>query len=267
MEFLTGILCGTILSIVLGFGPAFFALVQNSVHYGFRRTLAYVLGVLASDAVIVFLMLTVLRSVDMEALLHNVWIASICGLAMIVLGVQSMRRRVNVSRRKGQLRVSVPDGEGSLLRLFSHGMTLNALNPMVWLFWVGTITFISAEAELTASTRYVFFTGLLLGFAGCDVLKCRLASLLQHWITPRIMLIFNRIIGTLFVAFGLYLIGSMVAYRTSPAMREREERGQKQSTRIIQNIHDHMGRDTARGHSVRQSDTTFQVPIDSTTTM
>ena len=57
MEILIGILCGLVLSLFFSFGPGFFGLIQNSITYGFRKGIAFEMGMNASDIFMVVLML------------------------------------------------------------------------------------------------------------------------------------------------------------------------------------------------------------------
>ena len=78
-ELILGILCGIALSLFFSFGPAFFSQLRTSIQYGYRKSYPFAFGVSAGDVIIVFLMLTVLKNVDLYELLHNVWVASIGG--------------------------------------------------------------------------------------------------------------------------------------------------------------------------------------------
>ena len=72
MDLILGILCGIILSLFFSFGPAFFSLLQTSIQQGYRRALMFPLGVFASDAIVVFLMLTILKGVEMTQAVADV---------------------------------------------------------------------------------------------------------------------------------------------------------------------------------------------------
>lgn len=246
MELLIGILCGIVLSLLFSFGPAFFGLIQNSVQNGFRRASWFAVGVSVSDIIVVFLMLTVLKSVDMEAAIHNIYVASIGGVGIILMGIYTFRKKMKTSRdKRGRLRFS--NGEDvHRWQMLVHGCLLNILNPFIWIYWISVITLLSGEMELGPTDRYVFFAGLLMATLGCDLLKCRLASLLQTWFTARIMNTFNRVVGVALMAFGVYLIVAMVLYQTNPKIREKEHEKAPQSTKIIQQLHSHMAKDTAK---------------------
>jgi predicted membrane protein len=133
------------------------------------------------------------------------------------------------------------------------GFLLNILNPLIWLYWVSIITFLSAEMDLSVVERYYFFIGMLLAVFGTDVLKCRLAAMLQHWFTARIMNIFNKITGLILIAFSFYLVISMIVYQTKG---EDAASQNIQKTGIVQKVHDLMRRDSSE-IATRKSDTAY----------
>ena len=253
MVFLIGIICGVLLSLVFSVGPAFFALIQNSIHHGFRKAVYFAAGVSLSDVLVVVLMLTVLSNLDLNALLHNVWVASIGGVAIAIFGVRMFRCKVRrASNREKNLRFAAENATRGRELLMS-GFLLNFLNPFIWIYWVTIITFISAEMDLATAERYLFFAGLLLAVFGTDVLKCRLASLMQSWFTARRLNFFNKVMGGTLIAFAVYLIVSMVLYQTNPKIRAKEDSKPPQSTRIVQRVNhtvDHyFKKDTAKGEA------------------
>ena len=246
MELLTGIIGGIVLSLFFSFGPAFFGLIQNSIEHGFRRAMAFAVGISLSDVVVVFLMLTVLRNVDMTAVMHNVYVALIGGAGIAAMGVYTFRKKGHVRRDKnGRLRL-ISDGKVGRSHILLHGFLLNFLNPFIWVYWISLITLLSGEVGLDGTERYVFFAGLLVATLGCDLLKCRLASLLQQMFTPRVMIGFNKTTGVVLVAFGIYMVVSMIVYQTNPKVREKEQEKVPQSTKIIQSLHNQVGKDSAR---------------------
>ena len=254
MELIIGILCGIALSLFFSFGPAFFGLIQNSIQYGFRKAMAFAIGVSLSDIIVVFLMLTVLKNLDMEAALHNVYVASIGGAIIAILGVYTFRKKA-VAAADAKSRVKFrDDGNTRMRHLVLQGFLLNIFNPFIWIYWVSVITLLSGEMELAAAERYVFFAGLLGGTLGTDLLKCRLASLLQQWFTAKVLNAFNKGVGLALIAFAIYLIVAMILYQTNPQIREKEQEKTPQSTEIIQRLHNQMSKDST---SKRSTDTAF----------
>lgn len=238
MEILIGILCGLVLSMFFSFGPAFFGLIQNSINYGFRKGVAFEVGVNASDIFMVILMLTLLKNVDLGPILHNPWVASIGGTAMIVLGIIMVRRKPTIKREGGRIKfVGIPRSR----ELVVQGFALNTVNPSVWLYWISLITLISGELDLTVGERYSFFISLLLAELAGGILKCRLASMLQNIVSIRLMTIINRIMGCFLMAVGIFLIVSMIVHQRHPEMDTKEPA--ENAAQIIHRIHT-MGKDT-----------------------
>ena len=231
MEILVGILCGLVLSLFFSFGPAFFGLMQNSIHYGYRRGAAFEIGVNSSDIIIVGLMLTLLKNVDMATVVRNPWVASIGGAVVIMLGIMSLRRKP--VKRDGKMLVSgtVP----RIRQLMMQGFALNFCNPTVWIYWITIITFISGEMGLTLGERYAFFISLLLTELGVGLLKCRLASLLQSVLSDKVMNLVNKVVGMVLIGVGIFLITSMIVYRLHPDLQKKE--AAEGATHIIQKFH------------------------------
>ena len=239
MEFVIGIICGVLLSLFFSLGPAFFSLIQNSIHHGFRKAVSFAAGVSISDVLIVLLMLTVLSNLDLNALLHNVYVSIIGGVATGIFGVLTYRSKVkSAGGGEGRLKFS-SIGVTHRWELMLKGFLLNILNPLIWLYWVSIITFLSAEMDLGVRERYYFFIGMLLAVFGTDVLKCRLSAMLQHWFTARIMNIFNKITGVILMAFSIYLIVSMILYQTKGV----EDKSAMKKTGLVQKVHNLMRHD------------------------
>ncbi|MBQ8702757.1 MAG: LysE family transporter [Bacteroidales bacterium] len=238
MEILIGILCGLVLSLFFSFGPAFFGLIQNSITYGFRKGVAFEVGVNASDIFMVVLMLTLLKNVELGPILHNPWVASIGGTAMIVLGIIMLRRKPTIKREGGRIKfVGIPRGR----ELVVQGFALNTVNPSVWLYWISLITLISGELDLTIGERYTFFISLLLAELAGGILKCRLASMLQNMVSIRLMTVINRIMGCFLMGVGIFLIASMIVHQRHPEMESKEPA--ENAAQLIHRIHT-MGKDT-----------------------
>lgn len=264
MEFVVGIICGVMLSLFFSLGPAFFSLIQNSIHHGFKKALSFAIGVSLSDICIVFLMLTLLSNMDLTAVLHNVYVAIIGGVATGIFGVLTYRSKVkSVANGESRLKFSSIDVTHRW-QLMLKGFLLNLLNPLIWVYWVSIITFLSAEMSLTVNERYFFFLGMLVATFGVDALKCRLSALLQNWFSARIMNIFNKITGIILIAFSVYLIVSMIIYQT----RGEEQAPSFQQSGLVEKVHKFVRRDSndnARHGMVCDSVDTIEVVADSLT--
>ena len=94
VELLLGIACGIALSLFFSFGPAFFSQLRTSIQYGYKRSYPFAFGVSASDVLCVFLLLTVLKNVNLFEMLHNVWVASVAGAVLLMMGIHYFRKEV-----------------------------------------------------------------------------------------------------------------------------------------------------------------------------
>ena len=238
MMLLYGILCGIALSLFFSFGPAFFSLIQTSIQHGYRRAWPFPFGIFASDCVVVFLMLTVLKNADMFAIIHNPYVAVIGGVAMIVIGVITMRKKVKEPKNTKSANVKFRTTKSSPWGLFFNGFLVNFLNPLIWVFWIAVIALFTGELDMQPAERYVFFAGLLGATLSLDLVKCKLASLLQKSITARVLNIFNKCTAVIFFAFGAYLIISMLVFQLDPVARQRQLEKDKdpRSTQMIKRI-------------------------------
>lgn len=212
--FLLGILGGIALSLFFSFGPAFFSQLQTSIHYGFHNAVVFPFGVSTSDILIVTILLLISRSIppeEMMLLLNNHWIIYVGACVVAGFGFYTMFLKTKRAAEVGDndhinnRYFQIP----SRLSIYLHGLTLNFFNPVIWLYWATLITIlICGEGDFTLGQRYLFFGGILSATLCMDILKCKLASLLQRIITYRFLKIFNKIVGVILVCFAIVMIAT-----------------------------------------------------------
>lgn len=233
---LKGIISGVLLSLFFSFGPAFFSLLQTSIHYGYRRAMPFAFGISAGDILMVFLMLTVLKNVDMYGILHNVYVASVASIMIVCMGLFTMFYRVkrpyDSSEKELPDRVSSSESSYSV---FFRGFLINLVNPMIWVYWVSVIALMLGETDNTTAEVYLFFIGLLSATLLLDLLKCKMASLLQQVITPRILNICNKVIGVVLILFAVYIFSSMVLFNTDSEAKQQQQIIQQ--TEMLKSMH------------------------------
>lgn len=215
MELLLGIFSGVVLSFCFSFGPAFFSLLQTSIHYGFKRAAPFAFGIFVADSFIVFLMLTVLKNVDMVSVLRNVWVASIAGVVIFSMGLYTLFKRPKRLPISAENIPQKADVE-SKPTVFFRGFVLNFVNPLIWIYWVSLIALMLGETGAKASEVCVFFIGLLGATLSMDLVKCKAVSLFHRMITDRVMLIINRVVGVILIVFAFYVVFSMVLFHNDP---------------------------------------------------
>lgn len=227
-----GAVFGLIFSLFLSFGPGFWGLIQNSLRYGFRKGVAFEVGVNGSDIMMVLVALTFLNNDSITDILRTPTASIIGGSVVIFFGVMTILRRPtlpsdNASNLHGPtdhagrfrvIRKGIPRGR----ELLVHGFALNTFNPSVWLYWIALAAVVKAEIHLTDVQTFAFFISVLLAELAGGILKCRLASMVQSKLSEKMMRNICLGAGMILIALGGYLIGSMVMRIRHPERPEKE---------------------------------------------
>ena len=200
---LEALLYGTLtgVALCLTFGTVFFSLVQNSVDNGFRTGVKIASGVFVSDLIFVFF------AIFGTALLPDIsnsqhWIAGAGIVFLIVLGLNNF---IN-----GQPRIAYPKTRfGNLLYYFTTGFLLNALNPVNFITWVTIATYIRSNLHFNMSQVIAFFSASVVAVFVVECAIAFYANKLKRLFTPKVVLIFNRVTGAVFI-----LIACQIAYTT-----------------------------------------------------
>ena len=114
---------------------------------------------------------------------------------------------VSESDRISPLTASIP----RRFIIYLRGILLNIFNPLIWVYWTTIVAIlICNDTEITIAQRYLFFGGVLSATLTMDILKCKLASLLQRMITYRFLNIFNKSVGVILIAFSIFMVVSTI---------------------------------------------------------
>lgn len=214
--FLLGILGGIALSLFFSFGPAFFSQIQASIHYGFRNAVNFAYGVSSSDILVVAILLLISNSIPMEemlAILNNRWIIYVGACVVAGFGLYTMLIKARRAAEIGENdRIALrPITLPSPITVYFRGLSLNFFNPLIWIYWATLVTIVvCGDCEISLGQRYLFFGGVLCATLGMDILKCKLASLLQRIITFRFLNIFNKCVGLILIGFAVFMVASTV---------------------------------------------------------
>lgn len=215
---LYGILLGIVLAFVFGYGASFFSMMQTGAHYGFRRTLPMVYGIILCDIIMLALMLGVLANIvglDTVASTLKKPIILISGsFVLIVIGIYTMTLKSKVSKRKGNHIKCESTDNPSWSTTFCRGFALNFFNPLVWLFWMTIVLVVTPLFDNTPTGHiYIFFAGVMIAELGCNILKCWLSSQLQRLLSAKFMNIFNKILGLILIGFAAYILFALVIFK------------------------------------------------------
>ncbi len=194
-----GIGTGLILTIMIG--PVFFALLQNSLSSGYKSAFQMTLGISLSDAFyITICYYGVSKFIDNAT--FQFWLAVVGGTIMVVFAVLSLLQ----SSQKKSIQTS-PKTKQSFLKQVLKGIIINALNPSVFIFWLGIVS--AAVVEYQSNRQYIgiFFGSIVLTVLITDNLKAYLAGKLSKLITNKFIRRLNIVVGIAFLvfAYNLYL--------------------------------------------------------------
>ncbi len=198
-----GILLGLFLAISIG--PAFFALINTGISYGFRSGAALALGIFFSD--LFFVLVTVsLIHFGMSDLLtnpkHQAFLGVVGGIVLIVYGVVHFVNNPKTDPNSTTIEIKSPRRRVLLIK----GFFLNMFNPFVWIFWIATTTAISSKYEFKMFRIVIFFCSVLAVVIGTDLLKTFVAHKIKQMLNAKMLLRVRHISGGLLIAFGMYLI-------------------------------------------------------------
>ncbi len=194
-----------ILLLTFSFGPAFFALINTGIKFGYRTGSFLATGVVLSDFFLC-LLVCVLVHFGMANLLHSekaqTFFAIIGGIILIVFGAFFFKKIPVKTDDTIDIENQLPSPKLMLLK----GFFLNLFNPTVWLLWLANVTAISKTLEYSMIKMIVFFSIVLGAVLFVELFKVKLAGKIKNYLTNKIMTIINYITGSALIIFGLILI-------------------------------------------------------------
>ena len=191
-----GILFGLTLSLMVG--PAFFSLIQTSITKGFRSGVHLAIGVSLSDISMVFIAWFGVSSLFASDNAQKL-IGFIGGIIIICFGIYTATRRHITQPRRNIENVSKFQ-----LKYILKGFLFNIANPGVWIFWLLPINV--AMSYDNRNEQITFLICILLTVFFMDMIKCAIATELKRFMTDNVITIINRVVGSILILFGLYLL-------------------------------------------------------------
>lgn len=193
-----GFLFGGLLSLMVG--PVFFALVQDSMEKGFKAGFFMALGIVAGDALYIFLTQWAYEYLEGSPGVKQ-FLAFGGAAVLIGFGVYSFLKAPLVASKNIQL-----PGARTLSKQMMKGFLLNAVNPFVLFFWMGMVTYVNLDKGYVGAEKMAFFLMMLLTILLTDAFKVFGARRLRLLFTPKRMQWMNRIVGSILVVFGIRMI-------------------------------------------------------------
>jgi threonine/homoserine/homoserine lactone efflux protein len=196
---LKGLAMGLLLA--LSVGPVIFTIIKQSINNGRAGGFSFVIGVWASDFLLVVLSNAfsemVTRALDFKMQIGIVGSAFLIGMGLYYL----IFKKVHIHPED----ISMPALKSSdHAKLLLQGFLLNTLNPAVIAFWLTAATAIA----VTHSVRdriIIFATAFFLNM-GADIVKVTLAGKLRKKLTIKNIRLINKISGLILLIFGAVLL-------------------------------------------------------------
>ena len=196
---LKGLGLGLILA--LSVGPVIFTIIKQSINNGFKGGLSFVAGVWLSDIVLVLLS-NFFSGMVSYLLEYKNTIAIVGSLFLLIMGVYYIFfKKVQLSEDNDLLKkFSTSD----FTKIALSGFLINTLNPGVIIFWLINAT--TFAATNTLSERTIIFSICLIVNIIADLIKIMMAGKIREKLTPRHIVLINKISGSILVLFGLGLL-------------------------------------------------------------
>ncbi len=202
--FLQGVLLGLTFAVLLG--PAFFALIQTSIHRGFKYGAFLAMGIFMSDLVALLLIYFGASQFLGSDPRENKYFSIIGGIILVIFGTYTFTRRAVEQSAPSNDNSNTVDLPSAFYVYIIKGFFLNALNPGMWFLWITIVVSISANYGVNNNAIMFFLLGTLLTIFSTDIAKCYVSNQIKRFINARVMTWMNRIVGIVLIGFGTYLV-------------------------------------------------------------
>ncbi|MFD2918989.1 LysE family translocator [Terrimonas rubra] len=202
---LKGLTFGLWLSLAVG--PVLFSIIKQSLNNGYRGGIAFVLGVFASDVLLVLVSNIFSEFFNRVSGLQKE-IAFVGSVFLITLGIYFLFFKKTVINDNAG--VMVKFRKRDYARISLSGFFMNLLNPGVFVFWIYASSVVVSQ---TTNHRIIVFVTCLLWVLSTDLLKVFLADKIRNRLTPKNIHIINRLNGAILLGFGAVLLWGVFFYK------------------------------------------------------
>lgn len=192
-----------VLLLTFSFGPAFFALINTGIKYGYKTGSLLAFGIILSDFIVCVLIILLVHFgatnlIDNEK--SQRFLGILAGIVLVVYG--AFHFKAPVPKSEEVLEIQAPSPSLMVLK----GFFLNCLNPTVWLLWLSNVTVVGKTLDYKIFSMVLYF-GIILGMVLLvEFAKIHAAGKLKKILTPKLMHRINITTGGLLIVFGFVLI-------------------------------------------------------------
>lgn len=213
MVFLEGIIIGLSLTFIMGFGPAFFTLIQTSINRGFKSAMLLDIGIILNDIMVVVLMMMTNLQFNITDKDNLLYAGISAGIILIIFGIYtfnlSPKKIIHISEHNNEKIDKMNekfDDEPKWYVYISKGFIINIFNPFVWIFWITCVATASSNFAGNKYSMMIFFIGIFSTVLFFDTLKALGAYSLKKFFTEKMMKKLNQATGIALILFGLFVI-------------------------------------------------------------
>ena len=199
---LEGIGWGFILSLMLG--PVFFGLLHTSIHKGFKKAVLYASGVASSDTFFILITYFGIASFMEDPAFRKIMMI-VGAIIMVAFGLYYI-----VKKAPDTIDIENEKKQPSKTNMWIKGFLLNAINPSVFIFWIGMVSYASATYLNNRINIFIFFASSILTVFGTDTLKAYIANKIKVYFTNKLLNKMNKVLGAVIFIAGLSLIYDLV---------------------------------------------------------
>ena len=212
MIFLEGVIVGLTLALIMGFGPAFFTLIQTSISRGFKSAMFLDLGIVINDIMVVALMMMTNVHFNINNKENIIYGGVAAGIILIIFGIYtfllSPEKIIHISENNKQKIDKMNEkfiDNPKWYVFISKGFVINIFNPFVWIFWITCVATASSNFGGNKYSMIIFFAGVFATVLFFDILKSAGAYSLKRFFTEKMMKLLNQITGVILMIFGLFI--------------------------------------------------------------
>jgi threonine/homoserine/homoserine lactone efflux protein len=194
-----GIVLGFTVAVIIG--PAFFTLIQTSIHRGFRQGVLLAIGIFFSDLTLVFLCSLGATQVVYEPK-QKMILGVVSGIVLILYGAFTFNRKVHDPEDE----TVQPEKLPKHFTYVAKGFFLNFANPFIWIFWVSVVGAVSSTYSDRFTSMVIFLSGTLATMLMTDIVKSFIANKIKKILSIKFMTWLNRVVGIVLIVFGIFMM-------------------------------------------------------------
>jgi len=186
-------------------GPAFFKLLLTGLQKGFRPSMQMALGILVSDLIYLLLVyFGVSAIINTTEVRYGLGLGG--GIILMIFGTIAFFKS-SLAPRDIESNADDHNNLKAFIKNFSTGFSINALNPSALFFWIATVAAAHQDSVMVAGwDHFGFFAAILISVFSTDLVKAYLSKSISSWLTTKVLVTLNRVIGLSLMIFGLKLI-------------------------------------------------------------